>query len=70
MSGLIANLLSGGLFGLIGDIIVGLIGSIVGKYLLDATGMSFGGGIFGLIATGASGAIALLLIFRLFKHNQ
>lgn len=56
--------------GLIGNIVVGLIGSFVGSWLLAKLGVSFGGGYLGAILTGAAGAIVILAILNLiFRRN-
>ncbi len=51
--------------GLIGNIIVGILGSFVGTWLLGQLNFSFGGGVLGAILTGAVGAIVILAIANL-----
>ena len=51
--------------GLIGNIIVGIIGSFVGYWLLDLLKVSLGTGVVGAILTGALGAIVILVIANL-----
>jgi uncharacterized membrane protein YeaQ/YmgE (transglycosylase-associated protein family) len=58
-------IITGSGLGLIGNIIVGILGSFVGYWLLGQLGLSFGGGILGTILTGAIGAIVILVIARL-----
>lgn len=55
----------GGGLGLIGNIIVGIIGSVVGYWLLGKFGISLGSGWLGAILTGATGAIVILFILNL-----
>ncbi len=56
-------------FGLIGDLIVGVIGALIGGLLLGALGVSFSGlGILGAILTALIGAIILLFIIRLVRR--
>ena len=55
-------------FGLIGDIVVGIIGAIIAAWLFPYLGISLGGGIIGAIIAAAIGAIILLLIIRLIKR--
>ena len=54
---------------LLGDIIVGIIGAVIGGFVLNALGI--GGGVSGLnlpsIATAFVGAIILLLILRAIR---
>jgi uncharacterized membrane protein YeaQ/YmgE (transglycosylase-associated protein family) len=68
--GLIAGWLAGQVmrgsgFGLIGDLIVGLLGALVGDWLLPHLNIHLGVGIAALIINAFVGAIVLLLILRL-----
>jgi len=51
--------------GLIGNIVVGIIGSVLGYWILGKLGVSLGGGWIGAILTGALGAIVILAILNL-----
>lgn len=56
--------------GILGNIIVGIIGSFVGYWLLGKLGVSFGTGWVGAILTGALGAIVILVLLNLiFKRR-
>ena len=55
----------GGGYGLIGDLIVGLIGAFIGDWLLPQLGIHLGTGIIALILNAFIGAVVLLLILRL-----
>jgi uncharacterized membrane protein YeaQ/YmgE (transglycosylase-associated protein family) len=57
--------MEGGGFGLIGDLVVGLIGAFIGDWLLPQLGVHFGTGIVVLILNAFIGAVVLLLILRL-----
>jgi uncharacterized membrane protein YeaQ/YmgE (transglycosylase-associated protein family) len=59
-------LMKGGGFGLIVDIIVGIIGAVVGGMIFSALGIS-AGGLFGAIVTATVGAVVLIFVIRLFK---
>jgi uncharacterized membrane protein YeaQ/YmgE (transglycosylase-associated protein family) len=52
-------------FGLIGDLLVGVIGAFIGDWLLPRLGIHLGVGIIALIVDATIGAIVLLLILRL-----
>jgi uncharacterized membrane protein YeaQ/YmgE (transglycosylase-associated protein family) len=52
-------------FGLIGNIVMGILGSFVGTWLLGKLGYSFGGGFWGSVLTGAAGAIVILVMVRI-----
>ena len=60
--------IKGGGFGLIGDIIVGIIGALIAGWLLPQLGIVIGGGILGAIIDAFIGAVVLLLILRLIKR--
>ena len=51
--------------GLIGNIVVGIIGSVLGYWVLGKFGVSLGEGWIGAILTGALGAIIILAILNL-----
>jgi uncharacterized membrane protein YeaQ/YmgE (transglycosylase-associated protein family) len=59
------QVMAGGGFGLIGDLVVGLIGAFIGDWLLPQLGVHFGTGIVALIINAFVGAVILLLILRL-----
>ena len=59
-------IMKGGGFGLIGDIVVGVLGTFLGGWLLPKLGLSFGGDFGGFI-TAVIGAVILLFIVRLIK---
>src|SRR5262250_926647 len=52
-------------FGLVGDLIVGLLGAFIGDWLLPQLNIHLGVGIVALIINALVGAIVLLLILRL-----
>ena len=58
-------MLQRGGFGLIGDLIVGLIGAFIGDWLLPQLNIHLGSGIIALIVNAFVGAVVLLLILRL-----
>jgi uncharacterized membrane protein YeaQ/YmgE (transglycosylase-associated protein family) len=71
--GLIAGWLAsqfvrGGGFGLVGDLIVGVVGAFIGGWLLPRIGVNIGGGIISEIITAVIGAVILLVILRLVKR--
>jgi len=61
-------LVRGGGFGLIGDIIVGIIGAFLGGWLLPRLGISFGIGIVAAIISATIGAVVLLLLLRIVRR--
>jgi uncharacterized membrane protein YeaQ/YmgE (transglycosylase-associated protein family) len=68
VAGWLAGLIvKGGGFGLLGDIIVGIIGAFVGGWLLTRLGVTIGTGIVSVIATATIGAVALLALLRVAR---
>jgi len=66
-AGFIAGkIMKGAGFGLIGDLIVGVIGSFIGVWLFGLIGIS-SGGIIGLLIAAIVGALILLYVIRLAK---
>ena len=55
-------------FGLLGNIVVGIIGAIIASYLLPAIGVNLGGGWIASIIAAVIGAVILLLIIGIFKR--
>lgn len=62
---LAGRVMEGGGFGLIGDLIVGLLGAFIGDWLLPRLGIHLGTAIVALIINAFIGAVVLLLILRL-----
>ena len=62
---LAGQVMRGSGFGLIGDLIVGLLGALVGDWLLPRLDIHLGVGIVALILNALVGAIVLLLILRI-----
>lgn len=70
--GLVAGWLAGRImkgagFGVVGDLVVGVIGAFIGVWLLNLFGLSVGGTI-GLLVASLLGALLLLYVLRLVKH--
>ena len=61
------QLMKGGGFGFVGDIIVGVIGALLGGFLFRTLGASAGGGLFGSLIVATIGAVVLLFLLRLIK---
>ncbi len=64
---LAGQVMRGGGYGLIGDLVIGVIGAFIGGWLLGALGI-FAGGLIGSLVTATIGAIVLLLLIRLIKR--
>ena len=67
VAGWLADLVMRGGFGLIGDLILGLVGAFIGDWLLPRLNIHLGVGIVASIVNAFVGAVLLLLILRLIK---
>jgi uncharacterized membrane protein YeaQ/YmgE (transglycosylase-associated protein family) len=70
--GLVAGWLAGKVvrgagFGIIGDIVIGIIGAFIASWLFPRLGIHIGAGLISEIIYSAIGAIILLLIVRLIR---
>lgn len=61
-----STIMKGGGFGLLGNIVVGIVGAFIGGFLFNLLGIS-AGGLIGSIVTATVGAIVLLFIIGLIK---
>lgn len=61
-------LVKGGGFGVLVDIIVGIVGAFIGGWLAGILGIHVGGGWIASIVTATVGAVILLFILRLIKR--
>jgi uncharacterized membrane protein YeaQ/YmgE (transglycosylase-associated protein family) len=55
-------------FGLVGNIVVGILGALIAGWLLPLIGFSIGGGIVASIINAIIGAVILLFVIGLFKR--
>ena len=72
--GLVAGWLAGKVmkgkgFGIVGDIVVGVIGALIGGFLFRTLGLSPDGGLIGSLIVATIGAVVLLVLLRLFKKT-
>ena len=65
---LAGQVMKGGGFGLIGDIILGIVGALVAGWMLPQLGILIGGGILGAIINAFIGACIVLFVVRLIKR--
>ena len=69
VAGVLASLVVGGGYGILGDIIVGIIGAFIGGWLFAKLGWHAPlPGILGTIFVAFIGSIVLLLILRLIRR--
>ncbi|MFN4155647.1 MAG: GlsB/YeaQ/YmgE family stress response membrane protein [Paracoccaceae bacterium] len=55
-------------FGLLGNIVVGIVGALIAGFLFPRIGLGLGGGILGSIIAATLGAVILLFLIRLIKR--
>ena len=70
--GLVAGWLAGKVvrgagYGIIGDIVIGIVGAFIASWLFPRLGIHIGGGLISEIIYSAIGAIILLLVVRLVR---
>jgi uncharacterized membrane protein YeaQ/YmgE (transglycosylase-associated protein family) len=71
VAGVLASFVAGGGFGLIGDIIIGIIGAFIGGWIFRALGVSSPfGGLAGTIFVAFIGAVVLLFLLRLVRGRR
>ena len=69
IAGWLASLLiRGGGYGLIGDIVVGIVGSVIAGYLLPRVGIHLGAGFVRSVINAFIGACLLLAVLRLVRR--
>lgn len=65
-----SQIFRGSSLGLIGNIVVGVLGSFVGYWLLGKLDVNLGDGLIGSILTGAVGAIVILALINLIFKSK
>jgi uncharacterized membrane protein YeaQ/YmgE (transglycosylase-associated protein family) len=64
---LAGKIMKGGGYGLVGDLVVGVIGAILGGYIFTWLGISMGG-LVGSIVTALVGAIIFIYLLRILRR--
>jgi len=72
IAGVLASLVMGGTgYGLIGDIVIGIVGAFVGGWLFRTMGVAVPlSGIGGTILVAFVGAVVLLFVIRLLRRGR
>ncbi len=69
VAGLLAGVIVKGYgFGLIGNIVIGIVGAIIGGWLLPQLGLYPGGDIIGQIISATAGAVVLLVLIGFVRR--
>ena len=61
------QIMRGSGFGILGNIVIGIIGSFLGQWLFGLLNISAGSGMIGSIITAAIGAVVLLWVASMVK---
>ena len=70
-SGWLAGLIRQGYgFGLLGNIVVGILGAFIGSWLFRQLNITIGSGLVSLIVTSVIGALVLLFLIGLFRKGS
>jgi len=64
---LAGKIMSGGGYGVLVDLLLGVVGSVIGGFLFGLLGVSAGGGLVGSLVVATIGAVVLLWVVRLVK---
>ena len=64
------KIVDGGGFGLIGDLILGVVGAFIGEWLLPRLNIHLGVGMISLIINATLGAVVLLAIIRVVSGRR
>jgi uncharacterized membrane protein YeaQ/YmgE (transglycosylase-associated protein family) len=64
---LAGQIMKGRGFGMIGNLIVGVVGAFLGGFLFSSLGISAGGSLVGSLITAVIGAVVLLFLVGLIK---
>ncbi len=71
VAGVLASIVAGGGFGLIGDIVIGIVGAFVGGWIFRALGTrSPFGGLGGTIFVAFIGAVVLIILLRIVSGGR
>ncbi len=65
---LAGQIMKGGGFGIVGDLVIGVIGALLGGWLFGLAGVGMGG-LLGQLVVATVGAIVLLLLLRLIRKS-
>ncbi len=67
---LAGRLMRGSSFGAVGDIVVGVVGALIGGFLFRTLGLSIRGGLLGSLIVATIGAVVLLFLLRFVERGK
>ena len=69
VAGWLASMLAkGGGYGLLGDMVVGVLGALLGVFRFSTLGGAVDGGLLGSIVVATAGAVILIVVLRVIKR--
>ena len=70
LAGWLAGILTKGRgFGILGNMIMGVVGAVIGGHIFQFVGVSAGGGFWGSLITALIGALILIFIINLIRKG-
>jgi uncharacterized membrane protein YeaQ/YmgE (transglycosylase-associated protein family) len=69
VAGWLAGVIVEGYFGLLGNVAVGIVGALVGGWLLPQLGLFPGGNLTGQLISATAGAVVLLLLITFVRRR-
>lgn len=66
---LAGQIMQGAGFGIVGDLLIGIVGAFIGSWLLPQLGLQLGSGIVSAIVNATIGALLLLLVIHLIRRG-
>lgn len=70
IAGVLASIVMGSGYGIIGDIVIGIVGAFIGGWIFSKLGVNTPfGGLPGTIFTAFVGAVVLLFVLRLLRRG-
>jgi uncharacterized membrane protein YeaQ/YmgE (transglycosylase-associated protein family) len=70
MSGWLAGILTKGRgFGILGNVVVGLVGAVIGGHIFQFVGVPGGGGFISTLVTSLVGALVLIFLINLIRKG-
>jgi uncharacterized membrane protein YeaQ/YmgE (transglycosylase-associated protein family) len=67
---LAGQFVKGGGYGVIGDLVIGVIGALLGGFIFRLFGFTGGGGLIGSLIIATLGAVLFLYLLRLFGRHH
>ena len=65
---LAGQIMGAGSYGVVGDLVVGVIGALLGGFLFGIAGIPMSGGLFGSLVVATVGAVVLITGLRVLRR--